>query len=111
VRTAPKVEELPWTWAYPVQPGDSKSSEADVAGWAGVTGWVFVWAALKPGIRSVISTMVQVDLNSVLLSPVQQVNWLASHGPTGLSEVNWAVGVTPTLSDSLSTGRAEKTHP
>ena len=49
-------------------------------------GCVFVWAALKTGIRSVIITVAQNDLNSVLLSPVQVVNWRASHDPAGLSE-------------------------
>jgi len=36
---------------------------AGAAGWGGVAGWVFVWAALKTGIRSVISTVAQNDLN------------------------------------------------
>jgi hypothetical protein len=39
-----------------------------------MAGWFSVWAALKLGNISVASTMAQIDLNSVLLSPVQQVN-------------------------------------
>jgi hypothetical protein len=50
---------------------------------AGAPGSLWVWAAHKLGSQSVMSTIAQIDLNSVLLSPVPPVELAGIASPVG----------------------------